>query len=67
MTIEWIAVLAAIAAIAIGLRMAWRDWRTHQDARRHLERALSAQRASDDDFTRSIRDWGHIRDTDRFR
>jgi hypothetical protein len=67
MTIEVLAVLLALGAIVTGLRMAWRDWRIDEDARRRLAQAEAARLASDDEFTRSIRDWGHIRGTDRLR
>jgi hypothetical protein len=66
LTLEAFAVVLAVGAIATGLRMAWRDWQVDQAARERLDRA-DADRASDDEFTRSIRDWGHIRDRDNLR
>lgn len=64
MSLELLAGLMALAAIGVGLRMAWRDYQVDQAARRRLDQAL----ASDDDFTRSIRsNWGDIRDGDHLR
>jgi hypothetical protein len=63
MSLELLAGLVALAAIGVGFRMAWRDHQVDQAARRRLDQAL----ASDDDFTRSIRNWGDIRDGDHLR
>jgi hypothetical protein len=65
-TLEAFAVVLAVGAIATGLRMAWRDWQVDQAARARLAQA-DLDRTSDDEFTRSIRDWGDIRDRNNLR
>lgn len=67
MSPELFAGLMALAAIGVGFRMAWRDYQIDRAARRRLDRALADARASDDDFIRSIRNWGDIRDGNHLR